>query len=303
MTAVIPLGSCSREPAARAHDEPQVTRFHLSLNVAELDKTIRFFRAFFGVEPAKCRADYAKFELSNPPLVLSLEPCKAQPGGNLNHLGFRMPNSAALVDVQRRLELAGISTRREEGVECCYARQTKFWVHDPDGNLWEVYTLDEDLEHRGAGHLPASSPAETNTATAQAIWAHRLGEPFGQRLPILDGSADRVSLQGTFNEKLSAEEQLRRLQEIRRILKPGGELHLHLLTSNKRCGDQPIHLPGPAAAVQFVPQEDDLRQSIASAGFVDVQTVFRAQSACFMLGECELRETRLSAVTPQLPEN
>ncbi len=74
-----------------------------------------------------------------------------------------MPDSAALVIVQRRLEQAGIHTQRQEGVECCYARQTKFWVHDPDQTLWEIYTLDEDIDHRGAGQtreqmLPQQNP-------------------------------------------------------------------------------------------------------------------------------------------------
>ncbi|MFO0849078.1 MAG: hypothetical protein U0871_11075 [Gemmataceae bacterium] len=33
-----------------------------------------FFRTLFGMEPAKLRPDYAKFESDDPPLVLSLEP-------------------------------------------------------------------------------------------------------------------------------------------------------------------------------------------------------------------------------------
>lgn len=126
-------------------------RFHLSLNVADLERSVAFYRILFGREPAKCRNDYAKFELDDPPLVLSLEPRSNGGGGVLNHLGFRMPDSAALVAVQMRLEKAGIRTRREEGVECCYARQTKFWVLDPEQTLWEIYTLDEDLQHRGVG--------------------------------------------------------------------------------------------------------------------------------------------------------
>ncbi len=126
-------------------------RFHLSLNVADLERSVAFYRILFGCEPAKCRADYAKFELDDPPLVLSLEPTPRGTGGTLNHLGFRMPDSAALVAVQMRLEKAGIRTERQEGVECCYARQTKFWVTDPDQTLWEIYTLDEDIDHRGAG--------------------------------------------------------------------------------------------------------------------------------------------------------
>ncbi|MHB1425373.1 MAG: ArsI/CadI family heavy metal resistance metalloenzyme [Gemmataceae bacterium] len=143
-------------------------RFHLSLNVSDLERSLAFYRILFGREPAKQRFDYAKFELDDPPLVLSLEPATRCSGavaprlpaesrsesatmGTLNHLGFRMTDSAALVAVQMRLERAGIHTKREEGVECCYARQTKFWVTDPDQTLWEMYTLDEDLDHRGTG--------------------------------------------------------------------------------------------------------------------------------------------------------
>jgi catechol 2,3-dioxygenase-like lactoylglutathione lyase family enzyme len=129
-------------------------RFHLSLNVSDLERSVAFYRTLFGREPAKWRPDYAKFEVDDPPLVLSLEPSSRGGGGALNHLGFRMPDSAALVAMQRRLEEAGIRSRREEGVECCYARQTKFWVTDPDQTLWEVYTLDEDLDHRGVGQRP-----------------------------------------------------------------------------------------------------------------------------------------------------
>src|ERR1700722_4795308 len=102
-------------------------RFHLSLNVADLSVSTAFYRVLFGLTPAKERGDYAKFELDDPPLVLSLEPSGHSRGGALNHLGFRMADSASLVAMQRRLGEAGIHSRREEGVECCYARQTKFW--------------------------------------------------------------------------------------------------------------------------------------------------------------------------------
>lgn len=138
-------------------------RFHLSLNVAELNRSITFYRILFGREPAKCRPDYAKFELDDPPLVLSLEPTPRGAGGTLNHLGFRMADSAGLVAVQMRLEQAGIHTQRQEGVECCYARQTKFWVTDPDEILWEIYTLDEDIDHRGAGQTREEMLPQENT--------------------------------------------------------------------------------------------------------------------------------------------
>jgi catechol 2,3-dioxygenase-like lactoylglutathione lyase family enzyme len=125
------------------HASAAAVKFHLSLNVSDFDRSIVFLRALLSREPAKCRPDYAKFELDEPPLVLSLEPHAPTSFGALNHLGFRLRDSAELVEWQRRLEMAGISTQREEGVECCYSRQTKFWVRDPDNNLWEIYVLEE----------------------------------------------------------------------------------------------------------------------------------------------------------------
>jgi len=89
-----------------------------------------------------------------------------------------MPDSAALVAMQERLEQAGIRSQREEGVECCYARQTKFWVTDPDKTLWELYTLDEDLDHRGQGQsleemIPESASRPTpNGADTVIVYEH-----------------------------------------------------------------------------------------------------------------------------------
>jgi catechol 2,3-dioxygenase-like lactoylglutathione lyase family enzyme len=269
-------------------------RFHLSLNVANLERSIAFFQTLFGREPAKCRPDYAKFELDDPPLVLSLEPQPPQGAGALNHLGFRMPDSAALVEVQRRLELSGISTRREEGVECCYARQTKFWVHDPDGNMWEVYTLEEDLEHRGDGRLPAPTPKDVDGRPA-ALWKHRLGQPLPARLPILDGTVDHVYLEGTFNERVAPEKQAARLVELLRILKPGGLLSFHGLTADQDLRDAPLRLPGPAAAVQFVPATDALLAQLANAGFQQPRITFRGAHACLEAAGMSLHETRLEA--------
>src|SRR5579871_2032423 len=151
-------------------------RFHLSLNVSSLERSVAFYRILFGREPAKCRPDYAKFELDDPPLVLSLEPMPRGAGGALNHLGFRMPDSESLVAMQERLERAGVRSRREEGVECCYARQTKFWVTDPDQTLWEIYTLEEDLDHRGVGQTREEMLPEA-TSEASQVWEHWLIQP------------------------------------------------------------------------------------------------------------------------------
>ena len=142
-------------------------RFHLSLNVSNVDTAVAYFERVFGQPAAKKRQDYAKFELDQPPLVLSLEPRSPAQHGSLNHIGFRFADAASLVDAQRRIEMAGIKTDREEGVECCYAKQTKFWVENtPGGERWEVYTvLADSPTFAGA---PGDGPACCGTEPAAA---------------------------------------------------------------------------------------------------------------------------------------
>ena len=147
------------QSAGRVRPELAVRKFHASLNVSDLGKSIAFYKALFGLEPAKAYADYAKFELAEPPVILSLVPRAPVPGANLNHAGIRVLSSDELVEVQRRLETAGFPTRREEGVECCYALQTKFWAIDPDGLQWEMYVFHEDIDHHGAARPPQAVDA------------------------------------------------------------------------------------------------------------------------------------------------
>jgi len=154
-----------------------VRKFHLSLNVSNLEKSVAFYRVLLGKEPAKQRADYAKFELDDPPLVLSLIPSHGGVGGNLNHVGLRVLASEELVAIQRRLEEGGFPTKREDNVECCYARQTKFWVGDPDRTLWEVYVFHEDIDQHGEGSVPElEGPAALakDATRARVVWEHRI---------------------------------------------------------------------------------------------------------------------------------
>jgi catechol 2,3-dioxygenase-like lactoylglutathione lyase family enzyme len=133
-------------PAALA-----VVKFHVSLNVSDLQRSLAFYQALLGSEAAKAYPDYAKFELEEPPLVLSLKPQRAVKGGPLNHLGLRVKSVEELQEIQRRLEAAGYRPSRQDDVRCCYAHQTKFWVADPDDTLWEVYLLHGDFERWGEG--------------------------------------------------------------------------------------------------------------------------------------------------------
>jgi catechol 2,3-dioxygenase-like lactoylglutathione lyase family enzyme len=270
-------------------------RFHLSLNVSDLGRSVAFYRVLFGSAPAKLRPDYAKFEADDPPLVLSLEPTPRGPGGPLNHLGFRLPDAASLVAMQERLERAGVRSQREEGVECCYARQTKFWVRDPDKTLWEIYTLDEDIDHRGAGQAPeAMSPPEPAPAGEPVVWEHYLGQTVPDRAPFADGGVDEVRLRGSLNVPLSDEERRRLLAEAGRALRPGGRLFVHVLTAEKAYPGSP-RLPGPAAAVRHVPVDADVTAWVEAAGFQAVRLVKFDAGPCFIRDGVAMRETQVEA--------
>ena len=143
------------------------SRIHMGLAVKDLGRSVAFYQTLFGQGPTKTRPGYAKFEVADPPLVLSLEPARRVTGTTLNHLGLRMVAPEALVDVQRRLEEHGFATRRENGVACCYARQDKVWVDGPSGEPWEIYTVLEDVE-MPAGQLRTVDP-ETGAACCATV--------------------------------------------------------------------------------------------------------------------------------------
>jgi catechol 2,3-dioxygenase-like lactoylglutathione lyase family enzyme len=140
-------------PSLTVIEEP--VKVHMAVNVADLTRSVAFYRVLFGVEPAKCHADYAKFEVADPPLVFSLMPGGPGAGGPMSHAGLRVADAAAVWAARDRLEAAGIPTRSQTDTRGCYAVQTKVWATDPDGALWEVYVLMEDIPH---GDVTGTAP-------------------------------------------------------------------------------------------------------------------------------------------------
>ncbi|MBM3966678.1 MAG: hypothetical protein FJ308_16670 [Planctomycetes bacterium] len=268
-------------------------RFHISLNVTNLDRSVQFYQILFDSHPAKRRDDYAKFEVNDPPLVLSLEPNGKSGGGTLNHLGLRLATPRQLVAAQERLERCGIRSQREEGVECCYAKQTKFWVHDPDNTLWEFYTLDDDsLDHRGAGQ---SLEVMTNSTLPEdaVVWEHRLGTTVPVRIDACDNSVDEVRLRGSFNVPMPAEDRNRLLQESIRALKPGGRLLLRMLSGEKEHANP--SLSGSGAPVKFVPSKDDLMQLVSNSSLTGIRILKYDDPPCFMHDGITMRETHIES--------
>jgi catechol 2,3-dioxygenase-like lactoylglutathione lyase family enzyme len=278
--------------------DASLIKFHISLTASDLDRSIAFYRVLLGTEPAKVREDYAKFELAEPPLVLSLVPGGV--GGNVNHAGLRVRTADELVDIQRRLEAAGIVTQREEGVECCYARQTKFWVADPDRMLWEVYLFHEDIDEHGEATVPvaALSPPVQLSSKPLSIWTHRLGTALPDRIPHDANSLHEVMLEGSFNTGRDAVTRDNLLVEVLRVLRPGGEIRLHMLTGDSSGDYGKLSLPGPAAAVGYAPTPSELTAALTRAGFRDVHIVTLSQKPCLVAEGVAMRECRIQARKP-----
>jgi len=120
-----------------------MARVQLALNVGNLDEAIGFYTRMFGVGPAKVREGYANFAVETPPLKLVLIENPGQ-GGTLNHLGVEVATPDEVTSAIRRLSATGLETEVEMETTCCYAVQDKVWVHGPDSEPWEVYTVLED---------------------------------------------------------------------------------------------------------------------------------------------------------------
>jgi catechol 2,3-dioxygenase-like lactoylglutathione lyase family enzyme len=128
------------------------SRMHISMFVNDLEESVKFYEVFFGQPPTKHLADYAKFEVAEPPLVISFNPDrKPAPGGAVNHLGVQVKSTDIVMAMQERFARAGFLTDEEVATPCCYAVQTKVWVGDPDGNRWEVYVVTEADADEGCG--------------------------------------------------------------------------------------------------------------------------------------------------------
>jgi catechol 2,3-dioxygenase-like lactoylglutathione lyase family enzyme len=118
--------------------------FHVSMYVKDLGAALARYRKILGIEPAKVRPGYAKFEIADPPVIFSLV-VGGEPG-KISHLGIRYPGTGDVATEMARTKREGIDLVQQEGVTCCYAKADKFWVKDEDGMPWEMYALLADVE-------------------------------------------------------------------------------------------------------------------------------------------------------------
>ena len=142
--------------------------FHVSVYVRSIPEAVEQYRKLLGIEPAKVRHDYAKFELADPPVILSLN-IGGEPG-TLSHLGIRYAGTGDVASEMVRVKQAELPLFQQEGTTCCYAKADKFWVKDKDGIPWEMYALleDADAETAADGQLRAFLGQQAEDAAGDA---------------------------------------------------------------------------------------------------------------------------------------
>jgi catechol 2,3-dioxygenase-like lactoylglutathione lyase family enzyme len=124
--------------------EIKTLKAHLAINVRNVEQSIEFYKKMFGIEPLKVRPGYAKFDVQNPPLNFTLNQVPFGERGVLSHCGIQVASTEDVLAMRENWHERGLLTRDEMQTNCCYAFQDKSWVHDPDGNEWEVFVVLED---------------------------------------------------------------------------------------------------------------------------------------------------------------
>jgi catechol 2,3-dioxygenase-like lactoylglutathione lyase family enzyme len=132
-------------------------KLHVSLDVNNVEKSAKFYSTLFAIEPAKVKPGYAKFDLSEPAVVLTLNERAGHLPNAPNHMGVRVNGIEQVLAAKERLEKSGYQTADEMGTTCCYAVQDKIWVTDPNGYRWEVYVFHGDAEQFGSSPVLAEA--------------------------------------------------------------------------------------------------------------------------------------------------
>jgi catechol 2,3-dioxygenase-like lactoylglutathione lyase family enzyme len=140
-------------------------KLHLALNVNNLQESLAFYRALWGTEPVKVRTGYAKFDLAEPAVNLTLNENPVKGLGALNHLGIQVGSTEAVLAMRERLQERGLTTKDEMQTDCCYAIQDKIWITDPNGYHWEVFVVLQDQLPETAQRCHTSAVASPAAVT------------------------------------------------------------------------------------------------------------------------------------------
>ncbi|MGC8474858.1 MAG: VOC family protein [Acetobacteraceae bacterium] len=116
--------------------------FHLSIRVADLDTSTRFYAAFFGLPPKERTARYSTFIV--PALRLNFVLLVNDKGAPLDtyslyHLGLGVADKAAVIEAYHRAHAAGAEIVKPPRTTWRGTPLHELWLRDPTGYLIEIY--------------------------------------------------------------------------------------------------------------------------------------------------------------------
>ena len=144
-----------------------MSRFHVHLNVADLDTSIRFYTQLFAAEPTVLKPDYAKWMLEDPRVNFAISNTGRAPG--IDHLGLQIDNRDELSALGVRLDAAGGTVVPEDAAVCCYARSDKLWTEDPQGTRWETFHTVGEATTYYAGESACATDGAACTPDVRAM--------------------------------------------------------------------------------------------------------------------------------------
>ena len=144
-------------------------RFHVHLNVADLDTSVGFYSTLFAAAPAVRKPDYAKWMLDDPRINFAISTRGRTPG--IDHLGLQVDSDADLRALGRQLDAAGERLVPEEAAVCCYARSDKLWTEDPQGVRWETFHTLGDATTYHAGEAACATDGASCSPDPKAMQA------------------------------------------------------------------------------------------------------------------------------------
>ncbi|WP_411816987.1 ArsI/CadI family heavy metal resistance metalloenzyme [Hyphococcus sp. DH-69] len=112
-------------------------RLHIHLRVKDLEQSIKYYTALFGSEPARKEQDYAKWMLDEPSANIAISSRSDETG--VDHVGISLENEEQLESTAERLRAIAAPLSIESDATCCYAKSDKYWSHDPQGAVWELF--------------------------------------------------------------------------------------------------------------------------------------------------------------------
>ncbi|MEM9495732.1 MAG: ArsI/CadI family heavy metal resistance metalloenzyme [Pseudomonadota bacterium] len=123
-------------------------RLHIHIKTDDLEKSVDFYTAMFGVGPDQQKDDYAKWLLDDPAANIAVSTkCGAR---GVDHVGLSLDSGAELDAIAERLGAEGASLMKQDQTTCCYATSDKYWARDPQGAVWELFRTFGDSETFGA---------------------------------------------------------------------------------------------------------------------------------------------------------